>query len=341
MANRYDRDPDDYGFGRRDSRDPFREDDERQGQFYGQGNRQYEGARQNQNPWRDSRAERHEQEHRGRAQGEGSWRDSPWREGQYGNRDYGNRDYGRDYSSGRDYSVYTGSDRDNRGTNAGGYYDRGERFAGDRDPRRNERERQGREYRGLYQEQVWTRDPSTGNYYGYEYSSRLDPRRFNEGDESRDRWRDVNEQNRRFDLDRGWHTPGTSGYGNRGVESHYGKGPKGYTRSDERIREDVCDRLNDDDEIDARDITVTVKNAEVILEGSVSDRRSKHRAEDIAESVSGVKDVTNQLRARKGIFKEIGDKISGDDEVEHQGHRGTGIRNSTAGTPGTPQKTAH
>jgi len=347
MTNRYDRDPDDNGFGRRDWRDQSREDDERQGQFYGQGNRQYEGSRQNQ--WRDTRAERHEHEQRGRSQGEGSWRDNTWREGQYGsgnfgNRDYGNRDYGgrdagRDYGSGRDYSVYTGSDRDNRGTNTGGYYDRGERFAGDRDQRRYDRDRQGgRDYRGVYQEQVWTRDPSTGNYYGYEYSTRLDPRRFNEGDETRDRWRDVNEQNRRFDVDRGWYTPGTSGYGNRGFESHQGKGPKGYTRSDERIREDVCDRLSDDDQIDARDITVTVKNAEVILEGSVNDRRSKHRAEDVAESVSGVKDVTNQLRARKGIFKEIGDKISGDDEVEHQGHRGTGTRNSTTGTP---QKTAH
>ena len=80
---------------------------------------------------------------------------------------------------------------------------------------------------------------------------------------------------------------------------HSGKGPKGYTRSDERIREDVSDRLSDDDEVDASDITVTVSNAEVRLEGSVSDRHSKHRAEDIAESVSGVRDVSNHLRTRK------------------------------------------
>ena len=196
---------------------------------------------------------------------------------------------------------------------------------------------------------MWTRDPTSGNVYGYEYSTRLDPRRFNAGDETHDRWRsNVNDQNRRFDIDRGWHTPGTSGYGNAGFQnqqgqnpygqSQYGRGPKGYVRSDERIREDVCDRLSDDDEIDARDITVTVKSAEVILEGTVNDRRSKHRAEDVAESVSGVKDVTNHLRARKGFLQELGDKISGDDEAEHHGHRGSGTRNTPGGIP---QKTAH
>jgi len=51
-----------------------------------------------------------------------------------------------------------------------------------------------------------------------------------------------------------------------------------------------------------------VKSAEVILEGTVNDRRSKHRAEDIAESVSGVKDVTNHLRARNHSATGVGDR---------------------------------
>jgi len=72
----------------------------------------------------------------------------------------------------------------------------------------------------------------------------------------------------------------------------------------------------------------------------VNDRHSKHRAEDVAESVSGVKEVSNHLRARKTLFKELGDKISGDDDAEHQGHRGSGTRNSPAGGA-VPQKTAH
>jgi osmotically-inducible protein OsmY len=114
-----------------------------------------------------------------------------------------------------------------------------------------------------------------------------------------------------------------------------GKGPKGYVRSDERIREDVCDRLSVDDEIDASDITVTVKTGEVTLEGTVVDRHSKHRAEDIADSVSGVRDVTNRLRARKGFMEEIGDKLKGDDDREHRGHSGSGTRNSPSGGQGT------
>src|SRR6185436_16341055 len=95
-------------------------------------------------------------------------------------------------------------------------------------------------------------------------------------------------------------------------------------RSDERIREDVCDRLSDDDEIDASDITVSVSDGEVRLEGTVLDRHSKHRAEDVAEAVSGVRDVTNSLRTRKGFFQEIGDKLNGEDKSEHRGHAGSG-----------------
>jgi hypothetical protein len=120
-----------------------------------------------------------------------------------------------------------------------------------------------------------------------------------------------------------------------------GKGPKGYVRSDERIREDVCDRLSDDDEIDASDITVSVKGGEVTLEGSVVDRHSKHRAEDIADSVSGVRDVTNRLRARKGFVAEIGDKLKGDDDKEHRGHSGSGTRNSPPGSGGSVGSTSN
>jgi len=102
-------------------------------------------------------------------------------------------------------------------------------------------------------------------------------------------------------------------------------------RSDDRIREDVCDRLSDDDEVDASDITVTVSNAEVRLEGTVSDRYSKHRAEDIVDSVSGVRDISNHLRTRKTFFQEIGDKIAGDQKSEHQGHAGSGTHNAPTG----------
>jgi hypothetical protein len=75
-----------------------------------------------------------------------------------------------------------------------------------------------------------------------------------------------------------------------------GRGPKDYQRSDERIREDACECLMDDDRIDASDIEVTVKDCEVTLSGSVESREQKRRAEDLIERLSGVKDVNNSLR---------------------------------------------
>lgn len=75
-----------------------------------------------------------------------------------------------------------------------------------------------------------------------------------------------------------------------------GKGPKGYTRSDERIREDISDRLSDADDVDASEIEVTVSNGEVTLSGTVNDRYEKRRAEECAEQVSGVINVENRIR---------------------------------------------
>ncbi|HZS09984.1 MAG TPA: BON domain-containing protein [Blastocatellia bacterium] len=83
-------------------------------------------------------------------------------------------------------------------------------------------------------------------------------------------------------------------YGERGM--HTGRGPKGYQRSDERIREDVNDRLSDHPYLDASEIEVAVSNGEVTLTGTVDQRWAKRTAEDIAENVSGVKDVHNNLK---------------------------------------------
>ena len=83
------------------------------------------------------------------------------------------------------------------------------------------------------------------------------------------------------------------------TQSHYGRGPKGYTRSDERIREDVNDRLTDDWVVDASDIEVAVRNGDVTLSGTVDSRQAKRRAEDCAESASGVRNVQNNLRVQQ------------------------------------------
>ncbi|MDF3070303.1 MAG: hypothetical protein K0R38_5904, partial [Polyangiaceae bacterium] len=111
-----------------------------------------------------------------------------------------------------------------------------------------------------------------------------------------------------------------------------GRGPKGYTRTDERIREEVCDRLSMDDDVDATDIEVRVQDGEVTLEGSVETRRMKHQAEDAAEAVNGVKDVHNKLRVMKGFLNEMKDKVTGKAEEGHYANTGTKNAPSTSST---------
>ena len=81
-------------------------------------------------------------------------------------------------------------------------------------------------------------------------------------------------------------------------ESHRGRGPKGYTRSDERLRETICERLTDDPRIDAREIEVDVQQQKVTLRGTVNDRRTKYAVEELVEA-SGATEIENQLRVNR------------------------------------------
>ena len=103
------------------------------------------------------------------------------------------------------------------------------------------------------------------------------------------------------------------GYGGQRGESYgsmmgrfFGKGPKGYTRSDERIKEQVSDKLEEHGEIDASEITVDVKQGEITLEGTVPDRWMKRLAEDVAEECPGVKQVHNRIRVEKENGSTLG-----------------------------------
>jgi osmotically-inducible protein OsmY len=93
---------------------------------------------------------------------------------------------------------------------------------------------------------------------------------------------------------------GPSAGWNEGRGQFSGRGPKGYQRSDDRIREDVCDRLSDDPHIDASEIEIAVRNGEVTLAGSVRSREDKRHAEDVVENISGVREVNNSLRVNRG-----------------------------------------
>jgi hypothetical protein len=75
-----------------------------------------------------------------------------------------------------------------------------------------------------------------------------------------------------------------------------GWGAKGYSRSDDRIREDVCERLTDDPHVDASAIDVAVEGGAVTLTGTVDSRPARQHAEDLASRVRGVNDVHSSLR---------------------------------------------
>ncbi|WP_295820515.1 BON domain-containing protein [uncultured Deinococcus sp.] len=118
------------------------------------------------------------------------------------------------------------------------------------------------------------------------------------------------------------------GYGGYGTtESHRGKGPKGYQRSDDRIREMVSDALEDDDRLDASNIEVQVQNGEVTLTGTVTDRTQKRRAEDCLDDLRGVRDVHNQLRVQQSAFQQGG---------QGQSTAGNGMTGTTNRTETTP-----
>ena len=76
---------------------------------------------------------------------------------------------------------------------------------------------------------------------------------------------------------------------------HEGKGPRGYRRSDERIREDACERIARQRWIDARDVEVDVHDGEITLSGTVARREDKRALERLVENIAGVHDVHNRL----------------------------------------------
>jgi hypothetical protein len=73
-------------------------------------------------------------------------------------------------------------------------------------------------------------------------------------------------------------------------------GPKNYQRSDERIREDICERLWHEHHLQVDDVSVEVEKGDVRLEGTVPHRHMKHRIEDIAAGCAGVNDVENRIK---------------------------------------------
>jgi len=114
-----------------------------------------------------------------------------------------------------------------------------------------------------------------------------------------------------------------------------GSTPKGYTRSDDRIRDDVCEMLYRAHDIDVSNVSVESKSGTITLEGTVSDRRMKHRIEDLCEHCIGVNDVDNRIRvvreASSGFLTDRGRNESGADDRSTAGVSTSSSKKSTAG----------
>jgi osmotically-inducible protein OsmY len=124
-----------------------------------------------------------------------------------------------------------------------------------------------------------------------------------------------------------WYIPGP----------YTGLGPSGWRRSDERINEEINERLAQHGQIDATNMIVSVTSGEVILSGSVNSRLEKRLAEDVAESCSGVREVQNNLRV---IPREASQSWSPSTQATSQYQTGqTGQMGQTEQTGQTEQRT--
>ena len=82
-------------------------------------------------------------------------------------------------------------------------------------------------------------------------------------------------------------------------QRRYPPGPKGYQRSDERLREDISERLLQAHEIDSSEVTVAVLGAKAVVEGTVPQRWMKHAIEDLVDACPGVQDIDNRIRVSR------------------------------------------
>lgn len=223
----------------------------------------------------------------------------------YGN-DYGNQDWNRNRNSGNQYGNDNDWNRGQRHQNTGGSWssDHGWQdhnrsnmnYGSGNDSQRDYGNRgYGGGYgnmRADYGRSDWDRN-RTKNRYGGDTSNHGNA---NQGGVDNNWWEKTK------DKVSSWFSDDDDRDDRRRREygSHRGKGPSDYRRSQDRIREDICDRLTDDDRVDASNIRIQIEDDVVILSGAVNSREEKRRAEDLVESVSGVHNVENRLRVGGG-----------------------------------------
>ncbi len=76
------------------------------------------------------------------------------------------------------------------------------------------------------------------------------------------------------------------------------RGPRGWVRADERILDELCERLVRAG-VDASELAVEVEGGEVSLEGDLGTREERRFVVDLAERILGVTAVNADIRVRE------------------------------------------
>lgn len=93
--------------------------------------------------------------------------------------------------------------------------------------------------------------------------------------------------------------------------------PRARARPDDRLREAVADRLDAEGRLDANQVLVTAEDGVVTLTGEVHEAWMRDCAEDIARTVTGVREVRNTVGCDDGSasFGPPGEAVrSGNDQ---------------------------
>ena len=78
-----------------------------------------------------------------------------------------------------------------------------------------------------------------------------------------------------------------------------GTGPMGRRRSDDALATEIHEILTQDPELDTNDIEVEVAGGAVTLTGTVESSDARMLAEELVESLTGVREVHNRLRVAR------------------------------------------
>jgi len=109
------------------------------------------------------------------------------------------------------------------------------------------------------------------------------------------------------------------------------------------LKEDVCERLYHNHQIDSSDVTIDVKDGKVTLEGTVGDRSMRFAIEDLVDAVPGIKDIENRVRVERAgpQFRSQGSENPSYSTSGSQSgtHATSGSQSGTASLSGSEQST--